>query len=103
MSVPTAFSDDYITVTRSEGSRGADGWTEDSTKTVLSADGDLQQSGRAYENRAAHYEVGDALFFADGDVSDVEVGDSATVNGSLGATVEEVMPIDDSLLLSLDG
>jgi len=102
MSVPTTFTDDHITVTRSEGTRGPDGWAESSTTTVLDCDGDLQESGRAFEERSAYYETGDALFFAEGNVSSVEVGDGATVNGRP-ASVAEVMEIDDSLMLTFDG
>jgi len=75
---------------------------ESSTTTVLDCDGDLQESGRAFEERSAYYETGDALFFAGEDVSSVEIGDDATVNGRP-ASVAEVMPIDDSLMLTFDG
>lgn len=95
-----------ITVTRSEGSRGADGWAESGTKTVLDCRGDAQQGGRRFEQMRAHHEAGDVLFFARETVSGVEVGDGATIEYDDGrtvtATVEATTLDDDSLLLSYD-
>ena len=98
----SAFHDDHITVTRTEGKRTEDGYKETSTVTVLSAAGDAQQITRSGAGTPAHFEAGDLLFFASGSVEDVEVGDSATVN-DLEATVEEVVLMDNSLVLSIDG
>ena len=95
-----------ITVTRSEGSRGADGWTESSTSTELECRGDWQQSGHRLEQMRAHYETGDGLFFAEDSVVGVEAGDSVTIDHDDGRTIEgtvaQVVHDDDSLLISLD-
>jgi hypothetical protein len=101
------FTDDTITVTRQEGERTASGFEETGTKTVLDVEGDAQQGTRAYEQRAAFYETGDLLFFAEQAVTDVQPGDSVTVetedNRSVDGTVAEVIHDDDSLLITLDG
>jgi len=99
------FADDHITVTRSEGSRGADGYEETDATVVLDCDADVQSQGRAFRERAAYFETGDALAFAEDDVSDVSVGDSVTVTRGgtdTTGTVAEVMPLDDSLLITLN-
>jgi hypothetical protein len=105
--IAASFENAKATVTRAEGSRGADGFSEGSTTTVLECRGDLQQSGRALEQRAAYYEAGDALFFARKSVIGAEPGDAVTIEHDDGRTlemaVEEVMYDDDALLLSFDG
>jgi len=104
--IGTSFENAKATVTRAEGTRGADGFSEGSRATVLECRGDLQQSGRALEQRAAYYEAGDALFFARESVIGAEPGDAVTIDHddgrTLAMTVEEVMHEDDTLLLSFD-
>jgi len=103
--VTSRFKEDHIQVTRSEGSYGEDGYAEDNTKTVLDADGDAQQETHALRSREAFLDKGALHFFADGSVTDVRTGDSATVTTgerTIETTVEEVIFDDDSLLLSID-
>lgn len=105
--IGTGFLNASATVTQSEGDRTADGFVETGTTTVLDSRGDFQQGGRAFEERAAFYETGDAIFFADASVVGVEVGDAVVVEHDDGRTLEmtvaEVIYDDDSLLLSFDG
>jgi len=105
--IDASFLNASITVTRPEGSRGADGFTQSGTKAVLDCRGDAQQGGREFRELRSHYETGDVLVYAEKSVTGVEVGDDARVeydNGrTVQASVEATMLDDDALLLSYDG
>jgi hypothetical protein len=96
---------DHIEVTRSEGTRGPDGFTETSTSVVLDSAGNLQESGYALDQMAASFDKGAALFFCADSISGVQPSDTARITTADGrvieATVEEIRPDDNSLLLSL--
>lgn len=99
-----AFDNASITVTRTEGERTAQGFEENGTTIVLECRCDAQESGRALQRAQQLYETGDVLVFANdveqvrpGDSVELEMDDGRTLNGS----VEEVMPIDSSILISL--
>jgi len=106
MDIDVGFDNADLTVTRSEGQRGADGYVEGSTTTVLNCRADAQQGGRAFEQRAAYYEAGDVLVFARKSVQGVEVGDEATIDLDDGpmwtGTVAETILDDDALLIDFD-
>jgi len=106
----TPFSDFHnadVTVTRQEGSRGADGYSESGTTTVLGAVRcDAQDRGRTNQIREEAHEAGDMTCFVDADVSQVDPGDKATVAFDDGRTFEGhvsgVSPMDSSLTLERD-
>ncbi len=99
-----AFNNCTLTVTRPEGKRTAKGFEQTSTETVLEQRADAQESGRALQRAQQLYETGDALVFAN-EVSDVRPGDQVTLDmddgRTLSGSVEEVIGIDDSILVSL--
>lgn len=99
------FNNAKATVTRPKGERTAAGFERSGTQTVLETRGDFQESGRSLERAQQVYETGDGLFLADCGVSDVEPGDEVTINHDDGRTlegsVEDVIAIDNSLLISL--
>jgi hypothetical protein len=96
---------DRIEVTRSAGTRGPDGFTETGESVVLESNGNLQESGYALDQMAASYDKGAALFFAADSIAGVQPSDTTEVTTEDGrvieATVEEIRPDDNSLLLSL--
>jgi hypothetical protein len=100
-----AFNNGTLTVSRPQGQRTAKGFERAGTETVLSCRADAQESGRSLERAQQLYETGDMLAFCSKGVAEVEPGDSITLDMDDGRTiegsVEEVMPIDSSLLLSL--
>jgi len=104
----STFHNADLTVTRQDGSRGADGYTETGTTTVL--DGvrcDAQDQGRTLQSPDETHEGGSlGCYSVDGDVSKVEPGDSATVAFDDGRTIEghvaSVTPLDDSLTIARD-
>jgi len=97
-----------LTVTRAEGTRDADGYSETGTATVLDAVRcDAQDQGRTLQNPDESHEGGSiACHSVDGDVSTVEPGDKATVSFDDGRTIEghvaSVTPLDDSLTIARD-
>lgn len=99
------FSNATITVERSEGERTAAGYEETGTKTVLESRGDAQESGRSLERLQQLHDAGDVLFFCENSVTDVEPGDSVTIDHDDGRTlegsIEEIRNIDGSLLIAL--
>jgi hypothetical protein len=97
-----------LTIIRAEGSRGADGYTESGTTTVLGAVRcDAQDQGRTLQSPDETHEGGSlACHSVDGDVSSVESGDKATVAFDDGRQIEghvaAVTPLDDSLTIARD-
>jgi len=95
-----------LTVTRAEGSRGADGYTESGTTTVL--DGvrcDAQDQGRTLQSPDETHEGGSVpCHSVEGGVNDVQPGDSATLDFDDGRKIEghvaAVTPLDDSLTIA---
>lgn len=107
MDIDASFLNASITVTRPEGSRGAGGFEQSGTKTVLECRGDVQQGGREFRELRSHYETGDVLVYAEKGVAGVEVGDDVAIEHDSGrtvqASVEATMLDSDALLLSYDG
>jgi len=107
MRTSSRFERDHIVVEQSAGSRGADGYTESSTSTVLDASGDAQKLSRMKGEQPASLEAGGLVFYAASDVSACRAGMDATITledgTTLGCTVERVRYEDSSLELSLDG
>lgn len=105
MDVFDAFHNATITVERSEGERTAKGYEETGTKTVLQCRGDYQDGGKSLERLQQLVEEADGLFFAENSVTDVEPGDSVTIDldddRTLTGTVEQARSFDDSLVISL--
>ena len=103
----SAMSNADLTVTRTSVTRDADGATEGDTTTVLQTRGDLQTDGETLQQQQAFFEAGDALFFPETGVGAIQPGDAFTVETDGGRTytgsVEEVAPLSQMLLLSLDG
>jgi len=99
------FSNCEITATREEGNRTAAGFETTSTEEILTCRGDAQESGRSLERAQQVYETGDVLLFAEASVTDVKPGDSVELDmddgRTLNGSVEEILNIDDSLLISL--
>jgi len=106
MDIALGFANADITVEKSTGSRGADGYTESATETVISGRADYQQGSRRAQERIAFYDAGDAVVFCGPGVTPVRVGQSVTVDHDDGRTtegvVEEVMHDEDALLVSHD-
>jgi hypothetical protein len=100
------FTKDSITVERPTVSRGSDGAEKTGTETVLSCDGDAQALDIRAEKLPATFDDGGLRFFATESTLPVRPGDDATVDTEEGntyeATVESVIPDDDSLLLSYE-
>ena len=99
------FSNSTATVERPEGTRSAAGYEQTGSKEILSCRGDAQESGRSLERLQQLHETGDLVFFAEQSVTDVEAGDNVILEMDDGRTlegsVEEVNPLDDSLLVGL--
>ncbi|MCS3827439.1 hypothetical protein GGP85_002909 [Salinibacter ruber] len=99
------FNNCALTVTRAEGERTAAGFEQTSTQAILQQGADAQESGRALERAQQLYETGDVLVFAGEGVEDVRPGDSAELDmddgRTLNGSVEEVISLDNSLLLTL--
>lgn len=97
-----------LTVTRQEGSRGPDGYSESGTTTLLAgARCDAQGRGRTNQIREEAHEAGDLKAYSiDADVSVVDPGDKATLKYDDGRTFEGhvsgVSPMDSSLTLERD-
>lgn len=107
MRTTSRFERDRVVVSRTDGSRDSDGFTEGSTTTVLQADGDAQSLRRMQGDAPVALESGGLVFYATKDVSSCSTGDDATVtleDGTvLDCTVERVRYDDSSLELSTDG
>jgi len=99
------FSNATITVSRPEGNRTSAGFERTGTKEILETRGDFQESGRSLERAQQLFETGDGLFFATKGIGAVEPGDEVTLDMDDGRTmegsVEEVIPLDNKLLISL--
>jgi len=98
------FSNATITITRSQGNRTAAGFEQTGTKEILQSRGDAQESGRSLARAQQLFETGDVLFFAEKSVADVDPGDSVEIqhdDRTLTGSVDEVIPLDNKLLISL--
>lgn len=99
------FSNASIEVTRPSGNRTPEGYEQTGSDTILSCRADFQESGRSLERAQQQFETGDGLVFCEKDVVHVESGDNITITADDGrqleGSVEEIMPIDGSLLISL--
>lgn len=87
MSRYSYFHNADITVTRSEGSRGASGYSESSTQTILNKRCDFQEMGHMLDEEQAGYEKGEGIAFVDG-AEAAEPGDEATIETDDGRTIE---------------
>jgi hypothetical protein len=100
------FANCTATVTRSQGNRTPAGYEQTGSKEILSCRGDAQEGGRSLERLQQLHDVGDVVFFAEQSVTDVEAGDNVILEmddgRTIGGSVEEVVPLDDSLLVGLD-
>lgn len=99
------FANASLSVSRPAGERTPRGYERTGADTILQCRADAQESGRSLERAQQLYETGDVLVFCQKDVVRVEPGDRATLDmddgRQLDGSVEEVMPIDRSLLISL--
>jgi len=99
------FSNATAKVQRPQGNRTAAGFERTGTKEILETRGDFQESGRSLERAQQLFESGDGLFFATKGIGKVEPGDEVTLDMDDGQTltgsVEEVIPLDNKLLVSL--
>jgi len=100
------FANCTATVTRSQGNRTPAGYEKTGSKEILSCRGDAQESGRSLERLQQLHDSGDVLFFSEKSLTDVEAGDNVILEmddgRTIGGSVEEVVPLDDSLLVGLD-
>jgi len=102
----SALQTDEIEVTRSKGTRGADGFQESDTSTILLCKGNAQRIGREAAEMPASFSAGDIVFYAAESIDPVEVSDSATVTAEgreIQGTVEETSLDSNSLVISIDG
>ena len=99
------FANADATISRPEGTRSAKGYEKTGSKEILSCRGDAQEGGRSLERLQQLHEMGDLVFFAEEPVVDVEAGDNISLDHDDGRTiegsVEEVIPLDNSLLVGL--
>jgi len=103
----SVFHNADLTVTRTEGSRGADGYSESGTATLLDAERcDAQDTSRTTQSPDEAHEGGDLRCYVDADVSSVEAGDAASVAFDDGRTydghVTRVSTMDSMLVVSRD-
>lgn len=100
----SVFLNSNVKVTRGEGKHTVEGFEKNSVEEVLSCRADTQENGRALQRAQQLYETGDVLVFASS-VEGVKPADGAELNMDDGRTlygsVDEVIGIDDSLLISL--
>jgi hypothetical protein len=98
------FQNATMTVTRSQGTRGPQGYTEDSSNQIFSGRCDAQLSGKSLERKRDLHEETDAVVFI-GETSDIQPGDSADIaiddGPTRSGTVVSVSRIDHSVLVSL--
>ncbi|WP_251961580.1 hypothetical protein [Salinibacter ruber] len=93
-----------LTARRTAGTRGPEGYTEESTTTVFQGRCDAQLSGRILQRKRDLHEEIDAVCFVE-DASSIQPGDSAELTlddgQALEGTVVSLSRIDDSVLVSL--
>lgn len=99
------FANASLSVSRPAGERTPRGYEQTGADQVLQCRADAQESGRSLERAQQLYETGDVLVFCQKDVVRVDPGDIAQIDmddgRQLDGSVEEVMPLDRSLLISL--
>ena len=93
------------TAFRQSGEHTARGFEAGPRQELLRCRADVQRSGRALERAQSLFESGDALVFCERAVAGLEPGDEVEVQmdsgQELAGSIAEVIPLDDSLLLSL--
>lgn len=99
------FANASLLVSRPAGERTARGYEQTGADQVLQCRCDAQESGRSLERAQQLYETGDVLVFCQKDVIHAQPGDIAQIDmddgRQLDGSVEEVMPLDRSILISL--
>ena len=100
----SAFHNSSIEV-RTPAERSFDGTESSGSSAVLRCPGDWQSQGRALQRLRQEHEKADGLFFAAKGVDPVSPQDEVTIKLDTGeeleGIVQEVMPLDDKLLVTL--